>query len=227
VLLRKCFMNGQLVDLSGEAYLFLWAKRHLGLPDRFVLHSIKDNCLLGANGTMAVLFALLLGLALSGHWMMSFIPDGALWIGVAVTAAPLFAIVALRLSRRKILVLGAGQMTFVVAAHALRCMLSYVLIVFMWSLALPSVPLVVWLNFLAVKSLVNRFGFIPNGGLLALTAGIGVAGALGMPAAGVAAVLLTITAGDYLLHMLLVGVPAVIGGAREFTLARQATSEAA
>ena len=57
VILRKCFMNGNLVDLSGEAYLFMWAKRNLRLTDRFILHSIKDNCVLGANASMAVLFA--------------------------------------------------------------------------------------------------------------------------------------------------------------------------
>ncbi len=45
-----------------------------------------------------------------------------------------------------------------------------------------------------------------------------LAGSLGMPTAGVAAVLLTLTAGDYLMQLLLVGVPMLVGGARDIAL---------
>ncbi|MCC7346220.1 MAG: hypothetical protein IT538_02375 [Variibacter sp.] len=218
VVLRKCFMNGNLVDLSGEAYLFMWAKRNLRLPDRFVLHTIKDNCVLSANASMAVLFALLAGLALSGHWMMSFIPNTLIAVGIAVTAFPLILIVASAISRKQLLALGRQQATFVLVNHGLRTAIVYGLTITMWSVALPSVPLVVWLNFLAIRSIVGRFSFIPNAGILALTAGIGVAGSLGMPTAGVAAVLLTLTAGDYLMQLLLVGVPMLVGGARDIAL---------
>lgn len=218
VVLRKCFMNGNLVDLSGEAYLFMWAKRNLRLPDRFILHSIKDNCLLGANGSMAVLFSLMAALALSGHWMMSFIPNTLIAVGITVTAVPLILIVVSAISRKRLLALGLQQATLVLLNHVLRTAIVYGLTITMLSAALPSVPLVVWLGFLAIRSIVGRFSFIPNAGVLGLTAGIGVAGALGLPSAGVAAVLLTLIAGDYLMQLLLVGLPMLLGGARDATL---------
>lgn len=222
VLLRKALMNGHLVDLSGEAYLYVWAKRHLPLPDRFVLLSIKDNCLLASNASMWVFFTLLIGLVVSGHWMISFIPDGLIWTCVAIATVPLFVALALVLMRRKLIVLSADQITFGFVVHALKATTYHIVLVAMWAFALPSVPLVVWLNFLAFRLLIARLGFVPNGGLLVLTAGIGVAGTMNMPQAGVAAVLLTIAASEYLLHLLCVGLPALAGSFRQLAPARQA-----
>jgi hypothetical protein len=210
---RKNVLNSALFDLSGETYLVVWAKKNLALPFSFLCHSIKDNVVLSAIAGWGALLGLLAWLTLSGHLMVPLEADG-FWIYVAGGGLLLILCAALFLSRNAIAVLSNRQIAFAFAVHCLRVGGGHAVMVALWSLALPSVPLVVWLNFLVIRIMATRLGFLPQRDLLVLSAGLSVSAALGLPPAGIAAVLLIITASEHLLNLMLLGTPAVASAVR-------------
>jgi hypothetical protein len=207
VFLRKRFMNGSVFDYAGEGYLFFWAQRNLALSNGTLLHAIKDNNLLSAGAAMVVLSGLLIGLSATGQWRLPLVPDHHIWIYAAIASLPFALCAGLVLARGKVTILTGREIAFTFAMHCSRTIVCHASQVALWSLAMPSVPLAAWLNFLAFRILVSRLSFVGANGLLLVTTGIGFAGALGLPSAGVAGVLLTIAAGEQLLALLVVGVP--------------------
>lgn len=214
VFLRKCFMNNAFFDFSGETYLFVWARRHLGLPHGFLLSTVRDSSVLSGIAGWAFLIGLLVYLATSGHWMIPLTPTGSFWSYLLVACIPVLLCVIVAVARPKIAALTARTMAFVFTVHSTRVVVGHAVHVTMWSLALPSVSVVVWLNFLAVRILISRLGFLPNRDLLLLSAGLGMAGAMGVPHAGIAAVLLIITASEHVFNLLFVGLPSLANSAR-------------
>jgi hypothetical protein len=79
----------------------------------------------------------------------------------------------------------------------------------LWTLALPAEPLAAWLNFLGARLLLMQLSFLPNGNLFHLTAGIGLAGALGLPHTEMAVVLLVNSAMFEVMHFLVMGLGAL------------------
>jgi hypothetical protein len=107
-------------------------------------------------------------------------------------------------------VLSKDQLAFAFGLHLVRTAIGYAIVVSLWSLALPSVPLRVWLNFLALRLLISCVAMLPNRELLWLSAGVGIAGVMDLPQAGVAAMLITMTAGEYICHLVFVGLPTLM-----------------
>jgi len=200
VFMRKRVLSNTVFSYSGEAYFFLWARRHLAVPEKLLLHSIKDSNILSGMAGLLVLFALLAGIAMSGEWRLPAISQNYGWLYWIAACIPLFLCLGFIFARRKVTVLGGRQILFVFAIHLTRNLIAQVFQVTLWSLAVPSVPLAGWLNFLAARLLLSQAMFLPSGNLFLLTAGIGISGALGLPAAEVAAVLLVIAAGYQLMH---------------------------
>jgi hypothetical protein len=221
--LRKCFMNNAFFDLSGETYLVVWARRHLGLAHGFLINTVRDSAVLSAIAGWAFLVGLLVYLATSGHWMLPLAPVGKLWGWLLLAFVPLLVCLVVVMVKPKVAVLSRETMTFVFGVHSARVVLGHTIHVALWSLALPSVSIFVWLNFLAIRILITRLGFLPNRDLLLLSAGIGVAGALDLPQAGIAAVLLIVTASEQIFNLLFVGLPQLASSARELATAKAAT----
>ena len=214
VMLHKNAINTAFIGMSGEVYLVMWARRHVGLPQRFLLHSVTDSNALSTVAGWLLLSSLLIYLAVSGNWAIPLLPADSLWVALAAAAVPtgLFALVLI--ARRIPTVLSGRQLAFAFSVHAVRTAIGYTLLVSIWSVALPSVPLSLWLNFLALRLLVSSLAILPNRELLWLGAGVGLAGIMDMPSAGIAAVLITMTAGEYICHLLFVGLPTLISKLR-------------
>lgn len=207
VLLRKQFLNGLMIEYSGESYFFVWASRHLGLPRRTLLHSIKDSNVLSAGAGLLTAWLMLSALVTTGAVRFPFHPSGYVWLYAAVAVFPLLLCLALVLGRRKLTTLGGRQLAWTFGVHLTRCVLSQVLQFGLWSLsgALPSA--IDCLNFVMLRLLISRLPLAPNKDLIFVGSGLAAAASMDLTVAPVAAVLVTISVSDQVLNLLLTGVP--------------------
>jgi len=101
-LLKKRVYSKYLLDYSGEAYMYLWARRHVDLPARQVLHTLKDNIIISSTSSMLVGGAVLLGLLYAGQIVLPtamFEQDAAHLVVAALVGGAVAALV-IRFRRR-------------------------------------------------------------------------------------------------------------------------------
>lgn len=191
VFVRKRVFNSAFVGYSGELYLFVWARRTLGIPARAAAHGIKDNAVLSALAS-ALLTAVLLAL----FWATGQAGTIASWLdsglGKLLTVALVTAFVlpvALRF-RRSIIAVPARIAGAVFGIHVLRIGGVMLLQALQWWVVLPDQSWTTWLLFLTAQMVISRLPFIPNRDLLFLGAGIEMSNAIDGPRAAMAGVLL-------------------------------------
>lgn len=215
VCLRKRILNNTVFSYSGEAYLYLWARKNLSLSHAHLIHTVKDSSLLSGAANTLVLVSLLVGLTLTGAWRLPTLNDQLNWIYWLGGALPVISAAAFLFARRKVTALSGRQVGFIFTIHLVRNLVNQGMQIALWTLALPAVPLAAWLNFLAARLLVMQLSFLPNGNLFHLTAGIGLAGALGLPHTEVAVVLLVTSAMFEGMHFFTMGLYALRTGRSE------------
>lgn len=156
-LLRKTVINEVVLGYSGEAYLYVWARRAIGAAAPF--GAIKD-----ANIVSALLGNLLtLALAAISATRLQDLDFAqrlgpAMWSGII----PVAISVGLLVFGRRVFSLRLGQLAYIAAAHGLRLVVSTALIVLIWRMALPDVAPGLWLVLLAIRYLVSRLPLISN-----------------------------------------------------------------
>jgi hypothetical protein len=81
VFIRKRVYNFAVMGYSGEAFLTLWARRRLRLPNKRILIGVKDNNLLSAFASNAATVVLVVTLAVTGGLKAVFIRRDAFHSG--------------------------------------------------------------------------------------------------------------------------------------------------
>jgi len=207
IMLRKRYMNNVMVDYSGEAYFFLWARKHLNLKKGVLLHAVKDSNILSAGAGLAVVWLMLLALVESGVMKLpAFLPTN-LWTIVSIGSLPLALCLALIVGGRRVTALSRGNVATTFALHLARSIAALFLEYALWWLsgALPSAT--VCLEFVALRLLITRLPFVPSKELVFMGVGIAAAGLMNVSAPRVAAVLVITTAFSLLQEFVLVGLP--------------------
>ena len=207
VLLRKRYMNSIMVDYSGEAYFFFWAKKNLDLKKGVLLHAVKDTNVLSAGAGLAMVWLMLLALVGSGIMKLpAFVPDHS-WTIVSIGSLPLVLCLALIMGGRRVTALSRGAVAATFAIHLARSIAALGLEFLAWWLsgALPSAT--VCLEFVALRLLITRLPLVPNKELIFVGVGIAAAGLLDVSAPKVAAVLVLMTAVSLFQEFALVGLP--------------------
>ena len=201
VLMRRLY-SGHVIDYSGEAWLYLWARRHRSLPHARIVHGIKDNVIL--SSAVSTLFAAaVLGVLAAGGWLVPGL-GGPGWIWLLAAPAVLAVLVAGgRALRRPVLSAPPSMAAAVCAAHLGRHVLVHVLQVCLWVVVEPSVPLTSWLTLLAALIVLTRVPFLPGRDLVFVSAGLGLSGYLNVESAVVASILLTTAVLDRGLNLVL------------------------
>jgi hypothetical protein len=189
-LFRKRALNNSVIGYSGDVYFYLWARRHLRLPDRQLLSGVKDSSVLsGIAGTIATL-ALVLAFVVSGQGgVFGTVMKGheRLIVGAGVLTA-LGVPLAWRF-RRVILGVSGGRAGAVFAIHGGRVLLTMLLQAAQWSVALPEAPPSTWLLFLTLQAVIGQLPLLPNRELLFLAVSLEIARDAGVAATQLSALM--------------------------------------
>lgn len=199
VILRKRLMNTFMLDYSGEAFFFLWAKRHLNLSRGMLVHAIKDSNILSGGAGLAMVYLLLLLLLATGGLRIPAAMGAHAWLFVLAGTVPLILSAALVLGHRKLTALSRRQIATTFAIHFSRAALVLGVEFGLWELsgALPSA--IASLQFVTLRLVVTRLPLIPNKDLIFVGAGIATAGLAKMAVTPVATVLVILAAADLVL----------------------------
>jgi hypothetical protein len=191
VFVRKRAYNSAIIGYSGELYLYLWAKQHVGLQGRRVFSTIKDNNVLSTLASTSLTVLMLLALVLTGQVNAVIHADSGLMSYITVTAiiGALLVTVAIRF-RRRIISLTADRALAVLAIHVIRMLAVLGLQAAQWSVVLTLVPFRTWLVFLTAQMVLTRIPFLPNKDLIFLGVGLGLSSMVDAPAAATAGMLL-------------------------------------
>lgn len=177
VFLRKRVLNEAVFGYSGEAYVYMWARRQSDLAAR-AMGAVKDVSItsaLAANVFTVAIVAVLVGFGdrLVADGLFSPAQLKSIIWGALILCIPAFAVLAFS---KKIMTLPRTENVRIFWIHMARLLLSMTLLLSAWHFALPEVPWKVWLVLGALRLVVTRVPFAPNGDLLFASIGMGLAG---------------------------------------------------
>ncbi len=189
-MLKKRVYDRDVLDRSGDVYVYFWGRRHVDHTDRELLHHVKDNAIASAGA--ATLIALLL---LATFLFLGYIPlpdaiarHGGVYGGLGGVALAALVAVGVRF-RRTMFLLPARLLGVLFGLHLGRVVLQKGLYVLEWNLGLPDISLEVWFAFLAVQIITSHIPFLPSRDLVFMAAGIELAGAVEVSKAAIAGLL--------------------------------------
>jgi hypothetical protein len=188
---RKRVYNYAVMSYSGEAYMFLWARRHLPLGSRQILSMVKDNNLL--SGLASNSFTLLLVAAFFVTGQLDTItraaPDTGSYVAATVLVGVLMVLLVLGLNRR-IMSVPLEMAAKITGIHATRVVLILLLQTAQWAVVFPHVPFLTWLLFLTAQMVLTRLPFLPNQDLMLVGLGLSLTHYVDAPEAAVAGMFL-------------------------------------
>lgn len=201
VLLRKRVLNNDVLGYSGEAYFYLWTQRNTNLEHQQVLGTIKDNTIISSVASTSVAFLLLALFFLTGQieLLQKHLPDQTSTLAAGVAIVILVVSVGINF-RQAIFTLPTSLLLLMGAGHLTRFVLNNGFQVTQWAVVIPDVSVGSWITMLALHIIINQVPLVPSRGLVFLSAGVELSGALQIPEAALAGMLLTQTLIDRLLN---------------------------
>lgn len=157
-ILRKMVANEILLGYSGEAYFYAWARSRLKMVAA-PFAAIKDVSILSA--VVGNVFTLLL-LALATPFAYELLPAEHLRPILGSVAIMLTLSLAILLFRGRLFSLPSRDLRWVFMVHLARTIAYTGLLALCWHLALPLVPLGLWMLLVTGRQLVARLPLIPN-----------------------------------------------------------------
>lgn len=188
-LLKSGVYNKEVLNYSGEMYLFSWARAHLNLTDGEIAHHIKDNTIVSsvASTSNAVV---LLGIFLTTGMVTFPMLSDRTWVYMVAGVVGIIAILAVGIRFwRSVFKLSGALILGLFGLYFGRLLLLQGLQVTQWAVALPEVAIQTWLTFLAVQIITKRIPLMPSQDLFFMAVGLEMAGAVQVPEAGLAGVL--------------------------------------
>jgi hypothetical protein len=178
---KKRVLNEAVFGYSGDAYLFMWAKKALGAREVGAgpLAAVKDVAITSAlAGNVATLLMLALALSMGGGPAV----EQAFTGGAMRSAGFGFAFVisismAILLFSSRVMSLSAWENTIIFLLHCGRLLIGSALLLLAWIIALPSVDVGTWIVLGALRMVVTRLPFVPNKELLFAAIGVTLTGA--------------------------------------------------
>ncbi|WP_010545618.1 hypothetical protein [Sphingomonas elodea] len=156
-LLRKQAANEVVLGYSGDAQLYVWARRTLG-PDGRPFETLRDVAVTSALAGNLVTLAMLVLHAPLVHGLAK----GALFNTLLIsTGTIVLSSLAIFFFRRVVFALPPRQLVMTMVIHTARILLSLVLTALLWKLLLPSVPTAALFLVGTLRMMLSRLPFIP------------------------------------------------------------------
>ena len=161
-LIKKRIANDVVMGYSGEAYFYAWARARAQLVAA-PFGAVKDVSILSAIAGNAVTLAMIaialpVGRNLIPHDMVRYV-YGSLAV-IFGTSLPFL------IFSRKVFSLPRADLWAVFGIHCLRLVGGAFFLALAWALAMPSVPLGIWVFLSAGRMLFSRLPLLPNKDLL-------------------------------------------------------------
>lgn len=190
-LLRKRVLNNDVLGYSGEAYFYLWARRETNLDRLDLIQTIKDNVIISSVASTSVAFSLLAVFFLTGQidLLEQYLPDETSTLAAGVAVLILVVSVGVNF-RRAIFSLPARYLGLIGMGHLVRFILNNGFQVIQWAIVIPEVSTGTWITLLALHIVIQQVPLIPSRSLVFMTAGVELSGALHIPVAALASMLL-------------------------------------
>ncbi len=206
--LRKRVMNEALLGYSGEAYAVWWAKAHATGPYT-PLQVVKDvNILSGIVSNLGTLALCAVTLLLADGVKLASAASTSRGPALLGAMAFLLAVTFFLLLRPKLFSLPKRTRAFIAAMHALRLVTGVMMMMALWSIALPGHGLALWLTLAAWRNFIARLPFVPQKDLLFVNLAIL---ALGHSGRDVAAILALVSAMTLVAHLSVALIGAIPG----------------
>jgi len=162
VLFKKRVFNEAVLDYSGEAVLFAWAKSHTRIDNRTIASNVRDvNILSAVTGNLVTCIVLVAVIAVQADKLgvadAAILRRGALFTGGSV----LVLVVLAGLFRKWLLSLSPGQCAAIGGVHLMRLLTFLALQALQWHFAVPAIGWQTWLTFLALQMAVSRLPLLP------------------------------------------------------------------
>jgi hypothetical protein len=189
-MLKKRVYDKDVLDRSGDVYVYFWGRSNVDHSDRELLHHVKDNAITSSVASTLVAVVLLVVFLVLGYVPL---PDAIArhsWTyGVAaIGALGLLGAAAVRF-RRAVFLLPVRVLGGLFGLHLARVLTQKLLMVVEWKVALPEIALSVWIIFLAVQIVTSRIPLLPGRDLIFMAAGIELAGSVDVSRAAIAGLL--------------------------------------
>ncbi|WP_066684798.1 hypothetical protein [Caulobacter sp. CCH9-E1] len=157
-LLRKNVINEVVLGYSGEAFLYVWARRAASVVEA-PFAAIKDaNIISALLGNLLTLVLAAISIAELRNLDFAQRLGPALWSGLI----PMAISVGVLIFGRQVFSLRLGDLTYVGLINILRLAAWTALNVLVWRMALPEVPTGQWIVLLAIRCLISRIPLISN-----------------------------------------------------------------
>ncbi|UYY76967.1 hypothetical protein [Sphingomonas sp. R1] len=156
-LLRKQAANEVVLGYSGDAQLYVWARRTLGAGGR-PFETLRDVAVTSALAGNLVTLAMLVLNAPIVHGLAK----GTLFTTLLIsTATIVLSSLAIFFFRRMVFALPPRQLLMTLGIHIVRILLSLVLTALLWKLLLPSVPAAALFLVGTLRMMLSRLPFVP------------------------------------------------------------------
>lgn len=178
---KKRVLNEAVFGYSGDAYLFVWAKKALGAREVGAgpLAAVKDVAITSAlAGNAATLLMLGLALSLGGGPAVEQAFSGNTMRSVGLGFAFVISVsLVILLFGKKVMSLSVRENTLIFFLHCGRLIFGSSLLLLAWIIALPEVDVGSWIVLGALRMVVTRLPFVPNKELLFAAIGVSLTGA--------------------------------------------------
>lgn len=190
-LLNKRVLDKDVLGYSGEAYLYLWARKNVDKPEKEILHVLKDNVILSSTASTLVAVSLLGAFFAFGSVKLpeEWVNPSAFHIAVLVLIVILVVGLAVKF-RKSILFLKRKQILTIFFLHIARLLVVQGLQVIQWAVVMPEVPLINWMTLLAAQIIITRIPLLPSRDLIFMGTGIEMSEFISISSSSMAGMLL-------------------------------------
>lgn len=204
LLLKKRVYNKDVLNYSGEANLYMWARKHVDRPDMLLLRDMKDNTVISSLSSTLVAATLLGTFLFTG-----LLPLDALvgeintwWIVGGIFCLILLLALGYRF-RKSVIGLPRKTALMLFGIHLGRLLFVQAVQVAQWMVVMPEVPFKAWFTLLSLQIVVNQLPLIPAKDLVVLGASADLSRWVKISESGVMGMLLVSVVLDKVINLLL------------------------